>query len=534
MAYPIDTEALKRAMQPTGLDRAIGTVFPGWGAQREAARRTLAIESVRREFTYQAAQTTRLRSTATRLQGPEDYTAFPDRLQLIRNMRDMEQNFGLFQSIIDKLCIYAFGRMKYQPKTGDDAANKLYADYLAERFKRLDLSGRHNLRFLTCLIFKSMLRDGDILAQWRQTKLGMRQTLIEGDRLGGIYMTSAQEDYFQGITIDVETGQPLTYKIYQRSKANAFTNPYDAPAVDVQHIFDPRRYDQYRGVTPFAPILDEGRDLKEVLEACLIGTKFENYHSAFYFTANGLLPEDPGSYVTGADSEQTPGGQKLSQQTITYGKVMAMPQDGRVEWMKSDRPSGTFQTYVDALIRLIGNALNLSHGFLYNLSGLNGPAARMDCQQSMRTIQWHQENMQERYLDRTKDVLILEGIGDRSIPFVPGWNKGRWYFPPAVTIDAGRESIAGIKAWQAGLGSKDEWFGEAGQDAREEEKVIYAEAQRAVDMAKQLMADNPQITSFEQALDLIQVKLPNGSGKSGGGGGTGGGGSGGGGDGTVA
>lgn len=521
MPYQIDTEKFRQEMTPTGLDRAIGTVFPSWGARRVTARRSLAIEGVRREFAYQAAQTTRLRSTAKRLQGPEDYTAFPDRLQLIRNMRDMEQNFGLFQSIIDKLAIYAFGRLKFQPKTGDPTIDQMYAEYLADRFKNLDLSGRHNLRFLACLLFKSMLRDGDILAQWKKTPLGLRQTLIEGDRLGGIYMTSAQEDYFQGITIDVETGQPITYKIYVRTKANAFVTPYDAPAVDVLHVYDPRRYDQYRGVTPFAPILDEGRDLKEVLEACLIGTKFENYHSAFYFTDNGLLPEDPANYVTGADSELTPSGQPLSQQTITFGKVQAMPREGRVEWMKSERPSGTFQAYADMLIRLIGTALNLSHGFLYSLSGLAGPGARMDCQQSMRTVQWHQQNLTERYLDRTKDILLVEGIGDGSIPFRPGWRKGKWHFPPAVTIDVGRESIAGIKEWQAGLLSKEDWFGETGQDALAEEQVIYAEAERTIVSAQQLATKYS--IPFEVALNLLEVKTPNGAQKGGGGGGGGGG-----------
>lgn len=532
MPYNVDPEQFRREMSPTGLDRVIAGAFPSWGARRVAARRTLAMEGIRREFSYQAAQSTRLRSTATRLQGPEDYTAFPDRLQLIRNMRDLEQNFGLFQAIIDKLCIYAFGRMKYQPKTGDDGYNVQQGEYLAMRFKKLDLSGRHNLRFMACLLFKAMLRDGDILAQWRQTKLGLRQTLVEGDRLGGIYMASSLEDYFQGITIDVDTGEPLTYKIYRRTKANSFIEPVDAPARDVLHVFDPRRYDQYRGVTPFAPILDEGRDLKEVLEACLIGTKFENYHSAFFFTDNGLLPEDPANYVTSQASETTPNGTQLSQQAISFGKVMAMPREGRVEWMKSDRPSGTFQTYADMLIRLMGSALNLSHGFLYNLAGLNGPAVRMDCSQSMRTISWHQENLKDRYLDRTKDTLLMEGIADGDLPYKSNWNKGKWHFPPAVTIDAGRESLAGIKEWQAGLLSGEDWWSETGQDAREEEDVIQAEADRRIKRAKKLAADND--IPFEIAMDQIAMRTPNGSQKNGQGGAAGGAGGGGGDDGGGA
>lgn len=516
MGYQVDPDKFRQAMEPTGLDRVIGAAFPSWGAQRQSSRRKLALEMVRREFSYEAAQQTRLRQTAQRLQGPEDYTAFPDRIALMKNSRQLEQNFGLMQSIIDKLTIYAFGALKYQPTVGDDGLNPLYATYLAGRFKTLDLSKRHNLRFLTCLLFKAMIRDGDILAQWRQTPLGLRQTLVEGDRLGGIYMASAGEDYFQGITVNLETGEPVSYRIFTRTKANAFVDDYLAMPQDILHIYDPRRYDQYRSVTPFAPVLNDMRDVKEMLEACLVGTKFENYHSAFFFTDNGLLPEDPSNYVTNQASEQTSTGARFSEMAISYGKVQGMPQDGRVEFMKSERPSGTFQTYVDLLIRNIGLALNVSHGFLYSLMGLSGPGARMDCQQSMRTIQWHQENMKDRYLDRTKDMLLMEGIGNGDIPFTPNWKSGKWHFPPAVTIDVGRETVSDIKAWQAGLLSAEDWFAETGQDAREQEAVITAEAVRRLTAAQKI--SNALGVPLEIALDQIAMKTPNGSQKSGAGG----------------
>ena len=49
----------------------IGGLFPKWGASRLRARR---------EFSYEAARFTRLRASAKTIQGPEDYTAFPDRI----------------------------------------------------------------------------------------------------------------------------------------------------------------------------------------------------------------------------------------------------------------------------------------------------------------------------------------------------------------------------------------------------------------------------------------------------------------------
>ena len=69
-AGPSTAEQIEALLTPTVLDRNIAKVFPKWGARRIRARR---------EYAYEAARSTRLRTSATRLQGPEDYTAFPER-----------------------------------------------------------------------------------------------------------------------------------------------------------------------------------------------------------------------------------------------------------------------------------------------------------------------------------------------------------------------------------------------------------------------------------------------------------------------
>ena len=68
-------------------------------------------------------------------------------------------------------------------------------------------------------------------------------------------------------------------------------------------LSDCRRYDQYRGITPFAPVINEARDLKEVLAACLIGTKFENYHAAIGYTPTGQPLSDPTALITSTETD---------------------------------------------------------------------------------------------------------------------------------------------------------------------------------------------------------------------------------------
>lgn len=494
----MDRNQLEAVMQPTKMDLAIAQWFPKWGAKRMASRR---------EFAYEAAINTRLRTSATRLQGPEDYSAFPERLQLIRQVRDLECNFGLWQSIIDKLSLYAFGRIRYRAHTGDKARDDEYAAFLAEEFETIDLSGRHTLTQMAQIGFKSELRDGDYGLKWQKDSDGILKLVgVEGDRLGGILMVSAADNYFQGITIDVTTGRPISYTVFRRTKADSYVDPVVIPAKDFILLFDPRRYDQYRGVTPFAPIINEARDWKEAMEACRIGTKFENMHAAVGYTESGLPINDPASFISG--SEANIQGAPLTEQELKPGLIQWAPSNSKLDFMKSERPGGTFQTYMESLIRLQGMALNLPFGFLYNLSGLGGPSARMDSQQAHRVIQGHQANMVSRALNRIKDTKLMEGFARGRIKFTPAWRKGNWDFPPAISIDVGRDSKAAIEENRAGLLSKDAWYAETGEDAEEQAAIIKQEGTRFIQDAQEVAKETG--VSLEYAMNALEIRTPNG------------------------
>jgi hypothetical protein len=243
-----------------------------------------------------------------------------------------------------------------------------------------------------------------------------------------------------------------------------------------------------------------------MMEACRIGTKFENYHAAIISTVSGQPLNSPSSYVDGNDiiNGTTP----IKEQELKYGVAQYAPTGSKVDFIKSDRPSASFQSYTENLIRLMGAALNLPMGFLYNLSGLGGPAARMDSQQAQRVIEWHQQNMKERVLEKVKNTYIMDGIAEGKIPYNPNWFRGSWQFPPWLSIDVGRDSAAGINEWRAGLRSKADWFNESGQDSEEVEAVITEESSRTIATAKALAEEHD--IPFEVAYNILETRTPNG------------------------
>jgi capsid protein len=480
----------------TKLDSVIGGLFPKWGASRLRARR---------EFSYEAARYTRLRASAKVIQGPEDYTAFPDRITLITQMRDLEQNFGLFQSIIDKVSLYAFGTLNYQAHTGDEKVDALYEAYLADCFARCDISGRHNFRQMVTIADKSETRDGDYALKWHRRADGLKLVGIEGDRIGGNTSVGWSADYFQGITVDVSTGKPVSYRVFQRTKANAYINPEEIPASEILFLFDPRRIDQYRGITPFAPVINEARDLKEVLVACLIGTKYENMHGAVGYTESGAPLNDPSDLITSTDTINN--GASMKEQEMKPGMIQWAPTGSKVDFVKSDRPSGTFQTYIDMLVRLICTARNLPYGFVYQMLGA-GPAVRAELQQAHRVIQGRQTNMRERIMDPVKNTYLMEGIANGEIPYIANWQRGGWQFPPWVTIDSGRDSNAMVKEIAAGVRSRASVFAENGEDANDEDIVIEAETRSRLQKAKAIAEEFK--VDFNIVLTMLGSSTPNG------------------------
>src|SRR5690606_28176239 len=118
------------------VDKVIEKLSPQWALNRARSRRALA---------YEAAIAGRLRGYAVRTSVPNDYTEARDRIEIIRQARDLRDNFGLFSSILRKLSVYALGRVRYRARTGDKALNATVDAYIRHRSVGCDISGRYSL-----------------------------------------------------------------------------------------------------------------------------------------------------------------------------------------------------------------------------------------------------------------------------------------------------------------------------------------------------------------------------------------------------
>jgi capsid protein len=268
-------------------------------------------------------------------------------------------------------------------------------------------------------------------------------------------------------------------------------------------LVSPYRFFQYRGFSAYGPVISVARDLKEIEEACRIGVKVENFGAGWVTTPNGQHMGDPSALL----NEGTATGPRTSE-TIEPGQMKYLPTGATVNMVKSERPTGNFQAYLELLTRQLGLALNMPPGFLYSLAGMAGPAVRMDAQQAQRAVEFWREHIADYLLHPAKNRFLVWCLTHGKLTEAEIGNAdlfaGKWGYPPALTIDAGREAQSAREDIKMGLRSEANYFDEAGEDYGEQKAIIYAEAKDRIARAKRLALEEG--IPLARAMDALGIR----------------------------
>lgn len=474
-------------IKPSFLDRFVNAVSPQAGLQRVIARQKL--------FRYEAAQSTRARQTTTnRPLSPETSQYQSDRVKIMFQARDLLENEPLVRSILLKISNYTLGRIRYQAMTGNEAWDQTGEDYFNEWCTRCDITGRHSFGVISQILLMGGYRDGDggfVLVD-DPSSGELRLQSIEADRLGNPYDLTVSPDYIGGISINPSTGQPISYRIFNRdAQSSAYTNPIEVPANSFIHFFDPMRADQYRGISSFASSLNTIRDIHEIIECEKLSVKLGS-------SITGVVKSEMGdplssSFFNDTVNDPSTSSRTNSIETMEPGQWRYLLPGEDVKMFENDRPSPAFQGFLQMLVRYVALSVNLPYGFVYDLTGLNGPSVRQDSAQAEREFQRIQTIFTEKVLNPIKTRVIARAIENGDLKPNPKFNRGKWQFPAHVTIDVGRESAAAVAEVGAGMQTLADWYGMQGKDVNEELEQSAKEARMINDLAEKYDVDPSEI-----------------------------------------
>jgi len=410
---------------------------------------------------FDSALTSEKRGISRGVSGGEDTAGTRERFALIRAARDLADNFPPVRSLLLKFATYVSGRIAYQARTGNREADTAIERYWQKWCNDCDFLGRHNFTTLLQLAVTAMLRDGDCGFIIVRDKEDLKLQSVEADRIGSPYDRTDTDKYIGGINVD-DYGRPISYTIFTRTINNQYISPVDIVAKEFIHLFDAARLDEYRGRSAFATALNATRDLQEAIKAEVQAIKYASYQSGVITTESGAA--DAGDYFARGNSNDQ--GQVARLQSLDPGTVNYLSAGEKMEMFKSDRPTGAFGEFIRLVQAHICMAVGLPYGFAFD-ADKSGPMARMEAAMAERTFLRWRGLLEGQFLNRIKNVILLDAASRGLIPDSEYLLDGRWCWPAKVSIDYGREARADIELWKAGLKTAGQIYSDMGEDYEE-------------------------------------------------------------------
>jgi capsid protein len=173
-----------------------------------------------------------------------------------------------------------------------------------------------------------------------------------------------------------------------------------------------------------------------------------------------------------------------------------------------NRPSPTFNGFLDTLVRSTGLTVGLPFGFIYSWAG-QGTAVRMEAAQAAREFEMTQLTLEEKFLYPIVVRVIARGIQLGHLPAVADFDAGEWRFPAKVTADIGRESKALIDETMAGIISKTQIAADRGEDRNIIRSLLRAEAMELVEDAKMVQDASGGVLDLPTAIYMLERRAPN-------------------------
>ncbi len=288
-----------------------------------------------------------------------------DRKVLQSTTRDLRRNEVAARWILSKHIDFVV-RHNFQPNTGDEATDDLLRNFYnyCSKKEQFDISGRYDLNTFMRMLESSAVIDGDVYCVRQR---GGYLQAIESDRIrqptflaekkgvtpaNGEY-ESPLKNWVQGVKIDV-TGRHKQYAVWKRNETNyEFERAVSAKKVISMGFWD--RFDQTRGISPLAAVVDTIMDLNESYDYALAKAKVAQLFAlSITREANWGLGDDD------QDGDSDPNS------SVSFDKgpqILDLDPGEEAKFLTSATPETATQDFWKDMIGLTLKSLNIPYSF---------------------------------------------------------------------------------------------------------------------------------------------------------------------------
>jgi capsid protein len=421
-----------------------------------------------------------------------------ERRQLIDASRFLYTNDGVVKGAIDDLARYSFP-LKPQANTDNPDWNNLAESYF-ETWSSYYADVKNRLHFgdLQRLASIQLDRDGDVGILFVKKKGGgLCVQIIESDK---IISHPKSQNYPSGVRYDAE-GKPMSFCIREDNK-NGFRI---IPASSMLLLLEPERADQIRGLSALVHAVGHIRDKRDILG-------FEKQGVKNLASISAVLEsdyEEPEEDAWGLTEEEVVNGDTTTDVTLAQmqsGAVPVLRKGEKLNSLNQNRPSPTFQGFLEFLVREFAVGMGLPFEFVWDTHGLTGPSQRFVMGKAQRKFS-ERQRLFYPFIRKSWQMVIDDGINQGRIPKQKGWNKIRIQTPAKLTIDVGREAQQEREDVKMGLMSYREHYGKRGLDWQSEMDQKAKEAEHIIRIARKVAEAGG--CSLDFAVNLVmQTSVP--------------------------
>ncbi|OGW80882.1 MAG: phage portal protein [Omnitrophica bacterium RIFCSPHIGHO2_02_FULL_51_18] len=489
-----------------GIDNVISFFSPKAGFKRRMYREA---NNVSQKFgAYKGASRDRLRSSWIPGGGSADQDLLPELSDIRERSRDLNRNDAHASGITSTMTVNVIGT-GIRPQSRVDKEELGIDDKVTEEFQRkaeriwkrwipyADAGERMDFYEIQQLVDRQILENGEAIIvplrlEEKDRPYPLALQLIESDRLNTPPDKKSDKAVRSGVRIG-ENGEPVSYFIQKTHPGDIShrTREEAMQYIEIQakgimgrknifHLYYVSRSGQTRGVPFFAPVLTYFKDLAEYAEAELVAARIAACFSLF------ITSEASMDVAVNSAYEKNQSGQII--ESLEPGMIKHLMPGESITSFNPQRPSATFEPFVDRILRAISAALGLPYELVAkDFSKTNYSSARAALLEARRYFKVRQEWLAQKLCQPVWEMLLEEAylrgeidagnFYEKGRP-MPAWVRARWIAPgwswvdPLKEVKASREAIAGNISSLADevAGQGKDWEEILEQRAREEQK----------------------------------------------------------------
>lgn len=391
--------------------------------------------------------------------------------------------------------------LKLTPQAAQEWQKKTQLEFAlwASKNFNCDALGLNNFFRLQQLALKSTLMSGDCFALIKRreaTPLNpytLRIHLVEADRIstpdycgmiGGLSpegkipedKPGAGHLVHDGVEVDA-SGMVVAYHIRSTYPNQILSEPTKWERVlayggktglpNILQIMESERCEQYRGVPYLAQVIEPLLQVRRYTESELMAALVQSFFTAFIKTETdpSQLPFDEvgdgdGIAVPGDNPDSSDISKDENEYELGPGFVVHLKPGESVDLANPNIPTAGFETFIKAICRMIGAALEIPYDVLMKEFNSSYSASRGALLEAWEAIKMRRQWLVDAFCQPVYEIWLAEAVAIGRIK-APGfwedpllraaWSRANWVGPVQGQLDPKKEVAAAISMVEHGF-----------------------------------------------------------------------------------